>query len=244
VDTYDVTPEFCLAVSRDATGIRWAKLSGATAVTLADLSLNTVNNYTVTISDLDYSARRLTTSAPLPDNPGVVVGNNGRRIYLKLRGSGTSFTWDDDLLVQEGQVTSIHATGADTVTITANQSVLFGGVGNRKAESMTVTTEDGQWHFRGGQVIRKPAGTTLTSGVFTDANGDGFVNMKTYEIGIGDHIDLPADITLRRTSSGWLAKANVPVSGVLQSSSFNLTAQESWQEIARSLKAPQNLRSK
>ncbi len=51
-------------------------------------------------------------------------------------------------------------------------------MGNRKAEAMTVVTEDSQWHFRGGKVIVRPSGGLLTADVFTDANGDGFVNMK------------------------------------------------------------------
>ena len=179
-------------------------------------------NYSVTITGINYTTRTLTTSGPLPPNPAVMAGNAGRRIHLQLKGSGTTYTWDDDLLIHEGRLTTMQVTGANSATITSSQSVLFGDVGNRKTASLTVITEDGQWHFRGGQVVRKPTGATLTASVFTDANGDGLTNVKTYEIGIGDSIDLPADITLKREGSSYLALANAPVSGTIQGNRFSI----------------------
>jgi len=232
VDSYEFTPDHCLAVSRDSQGIRWAKLSGYAQVTSPDLSLAPGTNYDVIITGINYATHRLTTSAPLPDDPGVVAGNSGRHIFLHLLGSATSFGWEDDLLVQQGQITDLHVTGPDTIALTSDQQVFSGGSGNRKVEAMTVTTEDGQWHFRGGRVITKPLGSALNSGVFTDANGDGRVDMKTYEIGVGDHATLPVDITIQRASFGWQAKSNVPVRATINGVFFNLLASTGWLNLS------------
>lgn len=231
LDSYEFTTNYCLAVSRDAGGLRWAKLSGFTQVNLPDLVLVPVPDYDVTITEIDYALRRLTTSSPLPENPAVTVGNNGRRIFLKLRGYGTSFTWDDDLLVQEGQITSLHVTGSNSIAVTSNQPLLFDGSGNRKSTAMTVTSEDSRWHFRGGQVIKSPPGVTLTTGAFTDANGDGFINMKTYEVGIGDHVSLPVEISLQRILTGWRVRSNVRLHAVAGNTTFDLVASENWREV-------------
>ena len=232
IDTYEFTTNHCLAISRDTNGVRWIKLSGSTQVNLPDVTLAPADNYDVTIIDIDYAARRLTTSAPLPDNPGVVAGNAGRRIFLQLTGSGTSFTWNDDLLVQEGQITALHVTSPNTITLTADQQLLFDGLGNRSSAAMTVTTEDGLWHFRGGQVIKQPSGVPLTTSVFTDANNDGRVDMKTYEIGIGDDQRVPVDITIQRATNGWMIHNNIQLSGAInstKSATFNLAPSSSDQ---------------
>ena len=165
---------------------------------------------------------------------GVVTNqtpNNIDRLHYFGHGSGTSFTWDDDLLVREGEITSLHVTGPDTVALTANQSVLFGGAGNRKAESMTDTTEDGQWQFRGSNVVHRPAGTPLTTDVFTDANGDGHVNVKTYEIGPGDHLSVPVEITLERRPNGWRVQTNVRLHATLNGDGFEVPALPAWQNV-------------
>ena len=238
-DTYDFTTDYCLSISRDSSGIRWAKLSGATNVLLSDLTIDAMTNYSVTITDIDYTARRLTTSDKLPPNAAVTAGNSGRRIHLQLKGSGTNYTWDDDLLIHEGKLVTIQLTGSGSANIVSSQSVLFGDMGNRKTASLTVCTEDGLWHFRGGQVIRKPAGAPLTASVFTDTNGDGLVNVKTYEIGIGDRLELPADLTIRRQGSSFMALANTAASGSVQGNRFSVKQDASWQQL---LVPPKNLR--
>lgn len=239
-DTYDYTTDYCLSVSRDSSGVRWAKLTGATNVTLPDLNLAGMTNYSVTITDIDYAARRLTTSGKLPANAAVMAGNPGRRIHLQLKGNGTNYTWDDDLLIHEGKLTSVQISSSNSVALTSSQSVLFGDMGNRKSTSMTVCSEDGLWHFRGGQVIRKPAGVALTPSVFTDANGDGLVNIKTYEIGIGDSLEVPADVTLKRQGSNYLVLANTTVTGSIQGKGFNFTPSTAWQPV---LAPPTNVRA-
>jgi hypothetical protein len=178
----------------------------------------------------------------LPNNPGVIAGNSGRRIFLQLSGSGSSFTWADDLLVQEGQITDLHVTGPNTITMASDQSLLFDGEGNRSSAAMTVSTEDGLWNFRGGTVIKQPAGVPLTTDVFTDANGDGRIDMKTYEIGVGDQISVPADITIQRISGGWLVNNNVALTGTINSTNsatLNLAPSNGWQTVANSGTAPQ-----
>ncbi|HTJ00131.1 MAG TPA: hypothetical protein VL527_14715, partial [Dongiaceae bacterium] len=110
VDRYEFATNHCQVISRDSQGaVRWVKLNGENGVTLSDLTINPVANYAAVITSIDYVNRRLTTSAPLPANPAVNVGNASRQIYLQLTGpAGTEFTWADDLLVQEGQITSLH----------------------------------------------------------------------------------------------------------------------------------------
>jgi hypothetical protein len=235
VDTYEFTTNYCLAVSRDANGVRWIKLSGSAQVNLPDLTLNPDANYAVTITEIDYQKRTLATSGPLPPNPGVMAGNPGRRIFLQLSGSGTSFTWADDLLVQEGKITDVRVTGSNSITVESDQHLLFDGFGNRSSAAMTVSTEDGLWNFRGGKVIKQPPGLPLTPGVFTDANGDGRIDMKTYEIGVGDQLRVPVDITIQRSQGGWLVKNNVALSGGIHSTNsatFHLAPSNGWQKVA------------
>src|ERR1044071_8160824 len=114
-----------------------------------------------------------------------MAGNEGRRCYLKLKGEGTTFTWDDDLRVHESRIAEVKEMGEGIELKTDHQ--IFGlGTGNRSADAFTVTNEDHTWHFRAGKVIRQPSGAKLTEAIFTDANADGRVHAKTYEIGIGD----------------------------------------------------------
>lgn len=243
VDTYESTPGYFLAVSRDAAGVRWAKLSGSHEIKMADLVLKPDPDYQVTISDIDYAGRRLTTSSPLPDNPKVAVGNAGRRIVLQLHGGGTSFTWDDDLLVQEGEISTFHVSGPNTIILNSTQPLLLDG-GNRHAEAMTVTSEDYQWQFRGGTLVKGPVNELLTTDAFKDANGDGFVNMKTYEIGVGDQVGLPVEITVERNASGWLIRSNVALDGTIGKSTFKMDATTGSLSVKPNTPpaAPKNLR--
>ncbi|HEY3862565.1 MAG TPA: hypothetical protein VGO59_11815 [Verrucomicrobiae bacterium] len=237
VDTCEFTPSHCLAVSRDTGGVRWIKLSGSAPVNLPDVSLSPAANYLVTITDINYQRHTLATSGPLPSGPGVVAGNDGRRIFLQLSGSGTNFTWADDLLVQEGRIAGVSVTGPDSISISSDQPVLFDGAGNRDSAAMTVSTEDGLWNFRNGRVVKHPPGASLTPRVFTDANGDGRIDMKTYEIGVGDSLGVPADVAFRRNADGWIVNNNVPVRGSLHGShavTFDLPPSNGWQTVTNS----------
>jgi hypothetical protein len=230
-DTYKCTPDYFLVVSRGTNGVRYAKLDGYTAVSLPDLTLTPGTNYAVTITSINYRNRTLTTSGPLPRNPLVTVGNSGRKVSLQLYGSGMSFSFGDDLMVLEGRINSLHITSSNTISITLDQNLLFDGYGNRHSTNMVLTTEDGQWHFRNNTVIASPANTPLTADVFTDANGDGLVDAKIYEIGEGDTVSLPADITVQRTSNGWQIMTNVPLGGSVQGAAFNLSPSSAWQAL-------------
>ena len=241
-DTYQCATNYFLVVSRDTNGVRYAQLNGYSAVSVPSLTLTPSPDYAPTITSIDYVARTLTTSAPLPQDPLVTVGNSGRLVSLQLFGSGTSFTFNDDLIVLEGQVTDLHVTGANTISITLNQTLLFDGYGNRHSTNMVMTTEDGQWQFRNNTVIRSPVGGTLTTDVFSDANADGLIDAKVYEVGVGDTVSLPVDVTIQRTAASWRVKTNVSLTGNINGTPLNLTALNSWQDLAGGLASPTNLR--
>jgi len=224
-DTYVVHGEAFAAVSRDAQGLRWAKVNGLDRVEgLAGLSLKCGPNRQTVITSIDYAARTLTTKDPLPENPGVVAGNDGRRTWLELKGKGTAFTWRDDLLIHEGLITDVRVANEEEVQVTVNQRLLFGGLGNRKPEGFVFANEDATWQFRCtafqqngltfvGKVIRKPEGAPLTPAVFTDANGDNRLNLKTWELGLGDTLAIYSDVEIRRSPAGYDVSANVSVEG-------------------------------
>jgi hypothetical protein len=237
-DTYECATNYFLVVSRDTNGVRYAQLNGYAAVNLPDLTLTPGADYAPTITSIDYSARTLTSSGPLPQDPLVSVGNSGRRVSLQLYGSGTSFTFTDDLLVLEGQVTSLHVSSPNTISIALDQALLFDGYGNRRSTNMVVATEDGQWHFRNNTVIKSPASASLTTDVFNDANGDGLIDAKMYEVGEGDTVSLPVDVAIQRAPAGWRFKTNVPLSGSVNGTPFNLGALNGWQSMARKAPVP------
>jgi hypothetical protein len=230
-DTYECATNYFLVVSRDTNGLRYAQLNGYAPVSLPDLTLAPAQDYAPTITSIDYGSRTVTTSGPLPQDPLVTVGNDGRQVSLQLYGSGTSFTFNDDLTVLEGQVTSLHVTGSNSIAITLNQSLLFDNSGNRHSTNMVLATEDGLWHFRNNTVIKSPANATLTTDVFSDANGDGLVDAKMYEVGEGDTIALPVDVGILRTPGGWRIKTNVPLTGKISGTSVNLSPQTDWQVV-------------
>jgi len=212
IDTFMAGPAGFLAVSRDARGLRWARLSGAREMSADGLAIRAdVDEYTPKITEIDYARRTLVTSSPLPPDPYVSIGNPMRRSNVALRGHGTTFTWDDDLLVHEGKITEVKIPGEDQLALQTNAKLLWGDAGNRKAEGFTLTNEAATWHFRGGRVIKRMPGEKLSQAVFTDVNGDGLVHLKTYEIGIGDQVSLLADVTIRRTPAGYAVETNVPV---------------------------------
>ena len=237
-DTYECATNYFLVVSRDSNGVRYAQLNGYATVNLPDLTVASGPDYEPIITSIDYNARTLTTSAPLPLDPLVSVGNSGRRISLQLYGSGTSFTFADDLLVLEGQVISLHATSSNTIAIALNQAFLFDGYGNRRSTNMVLTTEDGQWHFRNNTVIKSPTSGALTTDCFSDANRDSLINAKMYEVGEGDTVNLPVDVTIQRTLAGWRVKGNVSLSGNVNGTPFNLNTLSSPKEFPRTVPVP------
>jgi hypothetical protein len=232
VDEYTSTPEGFAAVSRDGKGLRWAKFNGLAEFKSPDLAFTAPRAvYQTVITAIDYKARTLVTRDLLPENPGVRVGNPDRWSWLQLKGKGTAFTWDDDLLIHAGRLTEMQVTGQDTAQVKTNHDLLFAGVGNRQLSGLTVTNEEFTWHFRSGKVIRKPDGATLTDQVFTDANGDGCREVKTYEIGLGDAVVLPVDVTFRRARKGYEVRTNVRVEGNVGVIPFARDAAEQWQAI-------------
>ena len=229
-DTYTVTEDSFVAVSRDAKGLRWVKVSGpAKLAGVKDLTLTCGPGWQTVITDIDYKTRTLTTKDPLPENPSVIAGNPGRRTWLALKGKGNTFTWADDLLIHEGLINEARVLGDDEVSVNSNQRLLFCGHGNRKPSGFVFTNEDHTWQFRcatekeglfTGKVIRKPQGGVLTASIFTDANGDKRVNVKTYELGLGDELTIPSDVELSRTDAGCDITANVPAEGLFSNKPF------------------------
>ncbi len=238
VDYFESREEGALSiVSHDSAGIRWAKFVGVKQNNFQSIGITSSGGYNAIITDIDYQQRTLTTSAPLPTNPHVIAGNSARKIFLQLKGSGTNFSWDDDLLVNEGAVTSLK-TGTNSITLSVNQSVLFAGVGNRSPEGMVVTNESGSWHFRNGLVVKQPAAEILRNAVFADNNGDGFINAKTYEIGIGDTLEIPSDITIRRSTIGYEILTNVDAEGSLGTLHFSAKLNSRWMPLQNNPEAP------
>jgi hypothetical protein len=234
IDTYECATNYFLVVSRDTNGIRYVQLNGYASVALSDIELIPAPDYAPTVTSIDYAARTLTTSAPLPQNPIVNVGNSGRQVSLQLFGSGTSFTFNDDLLVLEGLIDSLHVTSANTIAITLDQSLLFDGYGNRHSTNMVLTTEDGLWHFRNNTVIESPANTALSTDVFTDANGDGLIDAKMYEFGEGDTASVPVNIIIQRVPGGYTVNNNVAFTGFIKSTNsatFSLAPSIGWQTV-------------
>ena len=161
----------------------------------------------------------------------MTIGNPGRRIYLELRGEGRAFRFEDDLLVHEGKIQKAEAVGNDRVRIQADRELLFQGVGNRKATGFTSVNEAGTWHFRAGRVLKRPTGARLGKESFGDENGDGRVHLKTYEVGIGDEIELYTQVTLRRAGAGYQVRTNVPVKVSLGNRRAELEPSEVWQPL-------------
>lgn len=211
VDTYSLAGDVFGVVSRDAKGVRYAQVSGGTKLDLAGAKITAAQTVPeATITAIDYAKRTLTLDADIGAATYADIGNDGRRIYLPLTGKGREFTYPDDLLVHEGLVTSLDVTGDDAIKLQTNQEIFHVGEGNRKQGGFTVTTEDHAWAFRDGKVIRRPAGAKLSAAVFSDANGDGRITARTYEIGIGDTVHLPASVTVTRSATGHALSGNVP----------------------------------
>jgi hypothetical protein len=230
-DVFTTDGSTLTAVSRDGKGVRWAKLSGGMELKAEGITLQAARaKYSTLVTAFDNSKGTLSTRDPLPPNPGVMIGNDGRRSFLQLSGNGTAFTFQDDLLIGEGKLTGFKMK-EDGVTVEAAPKVIFGDFGNRKLSGLTQTNEDGSWQFRGGKVIKSPANATLSKAVFTDANGDGFINVHTYEAGIGDEIELLGDITVRRVGTGYEVLTNVEVEGTLGGKSFKLSPKTEWQKV-------------
>jgi len=99
-----------------------------------------------------------------------------------------------------------------------NQRLFQEIAGNRQLSGLPQVSEDFAWRFRDGQVIPRPP-AALTARSLADANGDGRVHLKSYEIGIGDEVRLPADVELRRAKGGVEVKTNIPATLSLRSHS-------------------------
>ena len=57
------------------------------------------------------------------------------------------------------------------------------------------------------------------------------MNLKTYEIGIGDTVELLASVTLRRTAAGYEVKTNVHLGGTLAGKAVEAVAAGGWQKL-------------
>lgn len=233
-DTYTSTAEGFAAVSRDAKGIRWAKVNGMAAFQTRDLSLAAPNaRWAARIVDIDYARRALRLDAPLPPLTGALIGNDGRRTWIALKGEGREFTWKDDLLIHRARIADAGIAGPDAVDLKLSAPMLFADVGNRKFSGITVVTEDGQWHFRAGRVVRRPDGAQLTDKVFASPTEPGLGWAQCYEIGIGDTLEVPVDITLRRTEGGYEVQTNAPLTGTISGAALKSAPGSQWQKATR-----------
>ena len=71
----------------------------------------------------------------------------------------------------------------------------------------------------------------MTQRSFADANGDGLVHLKSYEIGLGDEISLPADVELRRTKAGLEVKANASTTISIRTRTARFGPSPDWQPL-------------
>ena len=246
IDVFTSSGETITAVSRDVTGkVRYAKLNAGTNLTDSGIFITALKDkYKTPIRDIDYNSRTLTVVSPLPANPKALIGNSGRKIYLELKGEhGTVFTFDDDLIVNEARIKTdeedyplvdiVNDSVAVSIAEDSKTSVQFVGVGNRKQAGFTQTNETGTLYFRDAKIVKQPL-SAVTNNVFTDANNDGFINVKTYEIGIGDIVEVISDVTIRRTTGSYEAKTNVDIEGNVEGQTFKLCAQDTWQSFMTS----------
>jgi hypothetical protein len=209
IDTFTQSGESFSIVSRDAEGLRWARLSGGKKLKDGDLEINAdLAKYSTTVLAIDYVKRTLSTKDPLPPNPRVTIGSAGNHRYLDLKGSGTEFTFKDDLLIQEGVIQKVQIKG-EQVEIDSTPEIFKVNSGNRKLDGFTIVLKGTEWQFKGDKVISKPSGASLTPDIFKNPNGEGYGKTKIYEIGLNDTVELLADVDVRRTDKGYVVKANV-----------------------------------
>ena len=207
IDTFTQSGEAFSIVSRDAQGLRLARLSGGKELKDGDLEIKAdIAKYSTAVIAIDYAKRTLATKDPLPPNPRVTIGSAGNHRYLDLKGSGTQFTFKDDLLIQEGVIQKVQIKG-DQVEIDSTPEIFQANAGNRKLAGFTVVLKGTEWQFKGGKVISKPSGAILKPEIFKNANG-GYGKTKIYEIGLNDTVELLADVDIRRTEKGYEIKAN------------------------------------
>jgi hypothetical protein len=232
-DTYRASPSGLAVVSRDAAGIRYAQLNGVAL--LEEDGVRIVADraaFVSVIESIDYHKRRIVLRDPLPADPGVSIGNAGHRTWLDLKGkAGREFTYEGDLLVHEAEVTKAELTTNGLMDVTGDIEMFAVGAGNRKAEGFTVCNEDLSWQFRDGRPILQPEGQALVPQVFRDADGDGRVHMKAYEIGVGDTAELAADVRVRRQGDGYEALCNVGATVRVAGRQATLEPSAVWQPL-------------
>ena len=240
VDTYRLDGEALTVVSRDTQGIRFAQLSGGAELVVDGLRIVAATpGYRTPIATIDYAARVLGTADALPAMQGATIGNDGHRSFVHLDGEGgRRFRWRHDLQAHEGLVTNLVVLDDEHLRLETNQRLFHADYGNRKLSGYVLTSEDHAWQFRametGGcyRVIARPAGTALTEAAFADSNGDGLIHAKTFEIGLGDDVTLPADVALRRKADGsHEIRTNVPVEGQIADQPFKREPALDWQPL-------------
>jgi hypothetical protein len=238
-DTYRLEGEAFSVVSRDGNGVRFAQLSGGVKLEAEGIILKTgMAKYETPVVSADYTTRRFTIRDAMPVFSGATVGSEGKRNYYVLKGQGREFLSVYSLLDHEGKVTKIEVIDNDNLTVETNQELFAADTGNRKRQGFVLTTEDHAWQFRTTgkntyRVIARPGTAPLTPAVFTDANGDGLIHAKTYKIGVGDTVELPASVIVRRTADGFEVMTNVPVAGRVEGVTIALKPSIDWQKLNR-----------
>ncbi len=238
IDSYYQNGDEFMAVSRDQNGVRFAQLSGGKSLQADGITINAqTSRYSTPIVTVDYVKRQFTTGDDLPALDSAMIGNDGRKSYYLLEGQGREFYSPHSLLAHTGQVEDFEIIDDETIRLKTSQRLFHAGIGNRKSEGFVVTNEDHSWHFRStGQrdqyrVINRPPDQILTENVFSDRTGDGLVHAYTYEIGLGDTVDIPANIIVRRSDDGYELKTNTPVSGNIKGTNVKFAPSLEWQRV-------------
>jgi hypothetical protein len=231
-DRYVVTPEGFSVVSTDAAGLRYAQVGGAAALDAGPLKVKlAAAAHRARVAKLDVAKRSLETDADLPANPTALVGNDGRRTTIPLRGSGRSFTFEADLRDGFARADEVEVAGPDAIKFTQPPTLFHLDAGNRKLAGYTAVTEDGAWAFRDGKAVARPAGAALSPAAFADANKDGLAYLWLCDAGVGDEVGVPARFAARRGKGGVEVLTNTRATGELAGKPFTVEPSESWQPL-------------
>ncbi len=235
-DRYVVTPESFSMVSTDAQGLRFAQVNGAASFDAAPFKVKfaaklDAAEHRARIVKLDVAKRRLETDADLPANPMALVGNDGRRTTIPLRGVGRDFTYEVDLRDGFARAAEVEIATPDEIRFSQPPTLFHLNDGNRKLAGYTAVTEDGAWAFRGGKVVAKPTGGELTPAAFVDANKDGLSYLWLCDAGVGDEVAVPARLALRRAKGGYETLANTRATLQIGGKSFAVEPSESWRTL-------------
>lgn len=240
IDKYYSDDTYLKVISRNSNGdIRFVKLNGDTQFSSTDYSITTPKEFhKATIVSVDFKKRIIHLDQTMPANPAVVLSNEKRSLHIRLFGNrGTVFTYEDDLLISNGEIIRFENRKSGEIEIlttqgvTTDQFVFKTGYGNRAWGAFTFTNEAGTVQIRDRKIIKPEGATELTDEMFFDENGDGLISLNAYDIGFGYNVTLTPEITIKKFGNNYKIKTNVEVSGNIHGISFSKSESDEWLDI-------------